>query len=66
MKNIKFLKYTAAAIVISTIFINCDNESIDKVNATIPYPAIGGYENSDAIAFGNLVSKFSFENDLNR
>lgn len=64
MKNIKFLKYTAAALVISTLFINCNNESIDKDNPSIPYPAIGGYENSDAIASGNLVSKFSFENAL--
>lgn len=64
MKNFKILKYTAAALVISTLFINCNNESIDKDNPSIPYPAIGGYENSDAIAAGNLVSKFSFENNI--
>lgn len=61
--KIQKLKITINLFAIFCI-LSCNQESIDKDNPSIPYPAIGGYENSDAIASGNLVSKFSFENAL--
>lgn len=51
-------------VLFSQFFVSCNEDSIDKVNAPIAYEAIGGYENSDAIAAADLVSKFSFENNL--
>lgn len=64
MKYIKLVKYAASALAMTSLFVNCAGDSIDNVNAPVPYASIGGYENSDAVASGNLVSKFSFENNL--
>jgi hypothetical protein len=33
-----------------TVFISCNQDSIDKVNSPIPYESIGGFDNSDDIA----------------
>ena len=48
----------------SALFVSCE-DSIDKVNSPIPYESIGGYDNSDDVAAAHLVSKFSFDGDLN-
>lgn len=46
-------------------FVSCNEDSIDKVNDPIPYESIGGYENSDDVAKNHLISKFSFDGNLN-
>ncbi|MBW7674888.1 LamG domain-containing protein [Chryseobacterium chendengshani] len=61
--NINLTKYIAATFIMSLALASCE-DSIDKDNPPVPYVAIGGYENSDDIASGNLVAKLSFENDL--
>jgi hypothetical protein len=63
MKKNKYI-FLFASVIAMQFFGSCNEESIDKVNAPIPYEPIGGYENSDDIAADNLVSKFSFENNL--
>lgn len=62
MKN-KFLKAGTLLLAASFMSIGC-MDSIDKDNPAIPYPEIGGYENSDDIAASNLLTKLSFENDF--
>ncbi len=64
MKNKKIYIFLLSSLVISTFLISCNEDSIDKENAAIPYEPIGGYANSDEIASDNLVAKFSFENNL--
>lgn len=49
--------------LIGTALAGC-MDSIDEENPPIPYPAIGGYENSDEVAAANLVAKLGFENNL--
>lgn len=63
MKKNKYIFLFASVMVVS-FFVSCNEDSIDKVNAPIPYEPIGGYENSDAIAAANLVTKLSFEDNL--
>ena len=58
-KSIFMLSFVLA----STLFVSCE-DSIDKVNSPIPYESIGGYENSDDVAAAHLVSKFSFDENL--
>ncbi|WP_166925597.1 LamG domain-containing protein [Flavobacterium poyangense] len=55
-----FLLFSVAA---SALFTGCE-DSIDKVNSPIPYESIGGFDSSDDVAAGNLVAKFSFDNNL--
>lgn len=55
MKNI--LKPFLLAIVLAS-FVSCA-EDVDS-NEPIPFPQVGGYNNSDEIAAANLVSKISF------
>jgi hypothetical protein len=62
-KNNKYI-FLFASVVVMQLLGSCNEESIDKENNPIPYESIGGYENSDDIAKANLVSKFSFENNL--
>lgn len=57
------IKYFAALVFAGSILVACE-DSIDKDNPAIPYPAIGGYENSDEIASENLIAKLGFENEL--
>lgn len=64
MKNKKIYIFLVASLFVSTFLISCNEDSIDKENAAIPYEPIGGYANSDEIASDNLVAKFSFENNL--
>ena len=59
MKKLKI----SSLFILSAFLFSCE-DSIDKENLPIPYPAIGGYENSDEIASGDLVAKFSFEDNL--
>ncbi|MCD0464758.1 LamG domain-containing protein [Flavobacterium sp. ENC] len=59
-KSIFLLSFVLAA----TVFVGCE-DSIDKDNAPIPYESIGGYENSDEVAATHLISKFSFDGNLN-
>ncbi|MFB3387176.1 LamG domain-containing protein [Flavobacterium sp. LAR06] len=47
----------------SAFFVSCE-DSIDKVNSSIPYESIGGYDNSDDVAATHLVSKFSFDGNI--
>ena len=63
MKNNKYI-YVLALALVSSVFVSCNDESIDKENSPIPYEPIGGYENSDEIAKDNLVAKFNFENPI--
>lgn len=63
MKKFNTIKYFGAAVLAFSLFTACE-DSIDKDNLPVPYPAIGGYENSDDIATANLVTKLSFENNL--
>jgi hypothetical protein len=63
MKKNKYI-FLFASVIAMQFFGSCNEESIDKVNASIPYEPIGGYENSDEIAADHLVAKFSFENNL--
>jgi hypothetical protein len=60
-KKIHLLIYFCSGF---TIFISCNQDSIDKVNSPIAYESIGGFENSDDIAAANLITKFSFENSI--
>lgn len=62
----KIKKYIGlfASVLVSQFFISCNEDSIDKVNSPIPYESIGGYDNSDDIAPGNLITKVSFENSV--
>lgn len=62
MKN-NIFKYIGAAFLFGTVVLSCE-DSIDKDNPPIPYASIGGYQNSDDIASGNLIAKLSFENNL--
>ena len=63
MKKNKYI-FLFASVLVSQFFVNCNGDSIDKVNSPIAYEAIGGYESSDEIAASNLVTKLSFENNL--
>lgn len=58
------VKYFILMLFGSSMLLNCEG-SIDNENLPIPYPSIGGYENSDEIATGNLITKLSFETNLN-
>ncbi|RZJ54832.1 MAG: LamG domain-containing protein [Flavobacterium sp.] len=62
MKKNKSILLLSFALV-SQIFVSCE-DSIDKVNNPIPYESIGGYDNSDDIATSHLVSKFSFDGNI--
>lgn len=64
MKNKNIIKYFSAALILGALFTSCE-ESIDRDNLPVPYASIGGYENSDEIAAENLISKVSFENNVN-
>lgn len=59
-KKIKFLSTSLLALSL----LGACMDSIDEDNPPIPYAPIGGYENSDDIAAGNLVTKLSFESNL--
>ncbi len=63
MKKNKYI-FLFASVLVSQFFVNCNGDSIDKVNSPVAYEAIGGYESSDEIAASNLVTKLSFENNL--
>ncbi|MFV8335905.1 LamG-like jellyroll fold domain-containing protein [Flavobacterium sp. RSP29] len=63
MKKNKYI-FLFASVLATQFFVSCNEDSIDTVNSPIPYEAIGGFESSDAIAAGNLVTKLSFENNL--
>lgn len=58
-KSILLLSFVLA----SSFLISCE-DSIDKVNSPIPYESIGGYDSSDEVAASHLVSKFSFDGNL--
>lgn len=64
MTHTKYFKYAFSALMIASLFTSCAGDSIDNANNPVAYAAIGGYENSDAVASGNLVAKYSFENNL--
>lgn len=57
------IKYVSGGFLGMLLLSGC-MDSIDKDNPPIPYPSIGGYENSDEVASSNLISKLSFENNL--
>jgi hypothetical protein len=59
MKKLKI----SSLFILSAFLFSCE-DSIDKDNLPIPYPEIGGYENSDDIASDNLISKISFESNF--
>ena len=63
MKKNKYI-FLFASVLASQFFLSCNEDSIDKVNSPIAYEAIGGFESSDNIAAGNLITKLSFENNL--
>jgi hypothetical protein len=63
MKKNKYI-LLFASVLVSQFFVSCNEDSIDKVNAPIAYEAIGGYESSDDVAAANLVTKFSFEDNI--
>ena len=63
MKNKTLNIGLGSALLFAALFTGCQ-DSIDRDNFPVPYAAIGGYENSDAIAEGNLVTKLSFEDNL--
>lgn len=63
MRSNKKLQYLGAVLLSSIFIISCE-DSIDKDNPVQPYAEIGGYQNSDEIASGNLVAKLSFDNNL--
>ena len=63
MKKNKYI-FLFASVIASQFFVSCNNETIDTINAPIPYEKIGGYETSDDVAASSLVSKLSFENNL--
>lgn len=56
--------YLFSAILVAAFFGSCAGDSLDTVNAPIAYEAIGGYDNSDAIASSNLLVKLSFDDNL--
>ncbi len=60
--KIKIKHYPILFIILGSI-ISCQ-DSIDEENLPVPYPEIGGYENSDEIAANNLITKLSFEDNL--
>ena len=64
MKNRDLIKYIGVAFLMSAVTLSCE-DSIDRENLPVAYAPIGGYENSDAIASGNLITKLSFEDNLN-
>lgn len=63
MKYKNLVKYIGTAFLFGVVTLSCE-DSIDKDNPSIPYAAIGGYQNSDEIASGNLIAKLSFESNL--
>jgi len=63
MKYTSLIKYIGAAFLLGVVTLSCE-DSIDKDNPPIPYSTIGGFQNSDEIASGNLIAKLSFENNL--
>ncbi|GEM_PF-375719 len=63
MKYHNTFKYVGGAFLGVLLLSGC-MDSIDTDNPAIPYPAIGGYENSDDVASANLITKLSFENNL--
>ncbi|WP_348811558.1 LamG domain-containing protein [Flavobacterium maritimum] len=63
MKKNKYV-FLFASVVATQFFVSCNEDSIDKVNAPIPYDGIGGYENSDDVAASNLISKLSFDGNI--
>ena len=63
MKKNKYI-FLFASVLVSQFFVSCNEDSIDKVNAPIAYEAIGGYESSDDVAAANLITKFSFEDNI--
>ncbi|MEY8760363.1 LamG-like jellyroll fold domain-containing protein [Chryseobacterium tongliaoense] len=63
MKNRNIIKSIGVIFLLGLITLSCE-DSIDKDNPPIPYAEIGGYQNSDDIASGNLITKLSFENNL--
>lgn len=63
MKKNKYI-FLFASVIAMQFFGSCNEESIDKVNAPIPYEPIGGYENSDDVAKDHLVAKFSFDGNI--
>lgn len=63
MKKNKYI-FLFASVLALQFFVSCNEDSIDTVNSPIAYEAIGGYESSDEIAAGNLITKLSFENNL--
>lgn len=63
MKNRNLFKYIGVAFLLGAVTLSCE-DSIDRENLPVPYAAIGGYANSDDIASGNLITKLSFEGDL--
>jgi hypothetical protein len=64
MKYINLTKYIGVAFIFSLAFTSCE-DSIDEENNPVPYSSIGGYTNSDEIASESLVTKLSFEDNLN-
>jgi hypothetical protein len=63
MKKNKYV-FLFASVIASQFFVSCNEDSIDKVNAPIPYESIGGYESSDDVAASNLISKLSFDGNI--
>lgn len=57
--------FLLSLVLVSTVFVSCNEDSIDKANSPIPYEAIGGYDSSDDVAATHLISKFSFDGNLN-
>lgn len=63
MKKNKYI-FLFASVIALQFFISCNEDSIDKKNTPIPYESIGGYANSDEVAASHLVSKFSFDGNI--
>ena len=63
MKNKKLYISLGTALLMAAFFTGCE-DSIDRENLPVAYAPIGGYENSDAVAAANLVTKMSFEDNL--
>lgn len=63
MKYKNLAKYTSVVFLFGILAVSCE-DSIDKDNPAIPYAEIGGYKNSDEIASTNLITKLSFDNNL--
>ncbi|PZX94636.1 LamG domain-containing protein [Flavobacterium aquariorum] len=64
MKKNKYI-FLFASVIAAQFFGSCNEDSIDKVNDPIPYESIGGYDSSDDVAADHLISKFSFDGNLN-